>query len=93
MQWGNDNEGLRMSISVAAASTAGASAQLVKLGNGEYTAASVTNDQKDATKLNLVKENDGNYGTTAPAPTDSSPPVQSSSAVVASLSSLKLGGD
>jgi len=63
------------------------------MASGEYTADSVAKDQKDATRLNLVKEKDGNYGTTAAAPVDSSPPVQSSSAVVASLSSLKLGGE
>lgn len=82
-----------MSMSVAAASTTASSAQLVQMASGEYTADSVGKDQKDATRLNLVKEKDGNYGTTARAATDSSPPVQGSSAVVASLSSLKLGGD
>jgi hypothetical protein len=38
----------------------------VKLANGEYTAASVSSDQKDALKLGLVEEKDGNYGTTSP---------------------------
>jgi len=36
------------------------------MANGEYTAASVNSDQKDALKLGLVKEKDGNYGTTRP---------------------------
>jgi hypothetical protein len=81
-----------MSISVAATSTPAASSQLVKLANGEYTADSVAKDPTDATKLNLVKERDGNYGTTAPAPTENSAAVQSSSNVLATVTSLKLGG-
>jgi hypothetical protein len=36
------------------------------MANGEYTAASVQSDQADALKLGLVKEKDGNYGTTQP---------------------------
>ena len=39
----------------------------MKMANGEYTAASVNSDQKDALKLGLVKEKDGNYGTSRPA--------------------------
>jgi len=39
------------------------------LANGEYTAASVESDQTDALKLGLVKEKDGNYGTTQPTTT------------------------
>ena len=82
-----------MSISVAVSSPSASSSQLVKLANGEYTADSVAKDQKDAAKLNLIREQDGNYGTTAPAPTDSSAALQSSSTVLTSVSSLKLGGD
>ena len=43
-----------------------AGSKLVKMANGEYTAASVKSDQEDALKLGLVKEKDGNYGTTQP---------------------------
>lgn len=67
-----------------------AGSQLVKLANGEYTAASVTADAKDAAKLGLVKEQDGNYGTTAPAP--SSANAKSSSTVLSTLTSMNLGG-
>jgi hypothetical protein len=80
-----------MSIS-ALTSTGASSSALVKLANGEYTAASVSKDQKDAQKLGLIKENDGNYGTTPPAPTGAAASAQSSSTVLASLSSLNLGG-
>jgi hypothetical protein len=80
-----------MSIS-ALTSTGASSAALVKLANGEYTAASVDKDQKDALKLGLVKEADGNYGTTPPVPAGSAASAQSSSTVLASLASLKLGG-
>ena len=78
-------------VSVAATTTA-SSSQLVQLANGEYTADSVAKDQKDAIRLNLIKEPDGNYGTTPPAPTGRSAAVRSSSNVHASVSSLKLGG-
>jgi hypothetical protein len=67
-----------------------AGSQLVKLANGEYSAASVTADPKDATKLGLVKEQDGNYGTTPPAP--SSANAKSSSSVLSTLTSMNLGG-
>jgi len=80
-----------MSIS-ALTSAGGSSSALVKLANGEYTAASVDKDQKDALKLGLVKETDGNYGTTPPASAGSAASTQSSSTVLASLTSLKLGG-
>jgi hypothetical protein len=65
----------------------------VKMASGEYTAASVGADPTDATKLDLVKETDGNYGTTPPVPTGGAAAVQSSSTVLASLASLKLGGN
>ena len=76
----------------ALSSTGASSAALVKLANGEYTAASVDKDQKDALKLGLVKEADGNYGTTPPVPTGSAATAQSSSAVLATVASLNLGG-
>ena len=76
-----------MSLNVSA--TPGATAQLVKLANGEYTAASVAADPKDATNLGLVREKDGNYGTAAAA----SAATQSAPAVQAALTDLTLGGD
>ena len=76
----------------ALSSTDASSAALVKLANGEYTAASVDKDQKDALKLGLVKEADGNYGTTPPVPTGSAATAQSSSSVLATVASLNLGG-
>jgi hypothetical protein len=80
-------------MSIAALTSTGASSStLVKLGNGEYTAASVDNDQKDALKLGLVKEKDGNYGTTSSVPTGSAGSAQRSSTVLTSLTSLKIGG-
>jgi len=65
---------------------------LVKLTSGEYTAASVVADPKDASRLWLVKQQDGNYGTTSPAPPGGSATAQSSSSVMAGLDSLRLGG-
>jgi hypothetical protein len=79
-------------MSISALTSSGAtSAGLVKLANGEYTADSVNKDQKDALKLGLVKEADGNYGTTPPAPAGAAS-MQSSSSVLASLAALNLGG-
>ena len=62
------------------------------MADGEYTAASVDANQAAAEKLDLVKEKDGNYGTTTPASSGSSAPSQSSSAVLAALAALSLGG-
>jgi hypothetical protein len=75
-------------MSVAAVSSGAAGSQLVKLASGEYTAASVAADPKDATKLGLVKENDGNYGTSPPAPAD----AKSSANVMSAVALMKLGG-
>lgn len=83
--------GFHMSIA-ALTSAVASSASLVKLANGEYTADSVAKDQTDAIKLGLVKEADGNYGTTPPTPAGSSALVQSSSIVHTSLAFLTLGG-
>ena len=77
------------------ATTTGSTAKaLQKTGNGEYTAASVAADQIDATKLGLVKEKDGNYGTTSASGVAStgSAAASSSSGVQAALTSLTLGG-
>jgi hypothetical protein len=82
-----------MSVSALPTSTGASTPALVKMASGEYTAASVTADPTDATKLDLVKETDGNYGTTPPAPTNGATAVQSSSTVLASLASLQLGGN
>jgi hypothetical protein len=67
-------------------------ASLVKLANGEYTAASVAKDQKDANRLGLTLLKDGNYGTAAPAATESAGAAQSSAKTLSGLSSLTLGG-
>jgi hypothetical protein len=75
-------------MSVTAVGSGAASAKLVKLANGEYTAASVQADQKDAVKLGLIKETDGNYGTTPPAPSD----AKSTPSVLSALTGMKLGG-
>jgi hypothetical protein len=60
------------------------------MANGEYTAASVQSDQKDALKLGLMKEKDGNYGTTPP--TTSGAASQDASSALLALASLQLGG-
>ena len=74
-------------------SPAGVSASvLIKLTSGEYTAASVVADPKDAAKLWLVKQQDGNYGASTSAPSGGSPEAQSSSNVMGGLDSLRLGG-
>lgn len=80
-----------MSVS-AVTSTGASSSGLVKTANGEYTAASVEKDQKDAQKLGLVKQKDGNYATTPPASTDNATSAQSSASVLTSLAALTLGG-
>jgi hypothetical protein len=69
-------------------------AQLVRLPDGEYTHASVLSDPTEAARLALVKEPDGNYGRppAPPLPPAISPSAQSSSPVLATLESLKLGG-
>jgi hypothetical protein len=82
-----------MSVSALLASASPSSAGLVKLANGEYTAASVDSDPTAATQLDLVKENDGNYGTTPPAPPGGVAASQSSAAVLTPLASLSLGGE
>jgi hypothetical protein len=81
-----------MTIFALSASTTSAAA-LVRLDNGEYTAASVAADPTAATNRDLVKEKDGNYrAATAPTPSSGAAAVQSSSAVLAALASLTLGG-
>jgi hypothetical protein len=57
--------------------------------SGEYTAASVVADPKDATRLWLVRQSDGNYDTALAV---GSAVAHSSSTVLASLDSLRLGG-
>lgn len=62
--------------------------------NGEYTAASVAANSKDANALGLVKQKDGNYAAQSAkvnsAPTSAA--AKSSPGVQAALSSLTLGG-
>jgi hypothetical protein len=85
-----------MTSSVSSASlltTTTTAPQLVQLANGEYTAASVSSDESAAMSLGLVKEQDGNDGTTAPSvAAGGTPASQSSSAVQTALASLTLGG-
>jgi hypothetical protein len=78
----------------ALTTTSTTAATLSKLGNGEYTPASVSADPSDATKLGLVKEQDGNYGTASAASIAASGSAagQSSSAVQIALTALSLGG-
>ena len=89
---------------VAALAQSTSTAKLVKLANGEYTAASVSADQADALKLALVKEKDGNYGTSASKDGSASKPAakpldvsgsaasSSSAGVLSALNDLTLGG-
>ena len=76
--------------SIAAATAAPATAKLVQLANGEYTAASVAKDPTDAAKLGLTREKDGNYGTQAATFTTAA--ATSSSGTQAALTTLTLGG-
>ena len=79
--------------SSTSASTTSTSSKLVQLANGEYTASSVASDQTDANKLGLIKEKDGNYGTSQPTVASSGTAAsQASSGVQSALTSLPLGG-
>lgn len=78
---------------ITAASAAINTLALYKQANGEYSAGSVAGDYSAATKLGLVKLQDGNYGSllspvfaSNPAAATSSPGIQSA------LSSFVLGG-
>ena len=86
-----------MSTTIASATPAASTtstSKLVQLANGEYTAASVSADQTDATKLGLIKEKDGNYGTKSASLTAaSSTASQTSTGVQSALLALKLGGE
>jgi hypothetical protein len=77
-----------MSLSVVSSNSV--ASQLFKLASGEYTAASVAADPRDAIKLALVKAKDGNFATAPVAPDAGS--SQSSSRVLYILPSLKMGG-
>jgi len=77
-------------MSLTISSPTNTSAQLTKLTSGEYTAASVAADPRDAIKLALVKEKDGNFATAPVAPDAGS--SQSSPRVLFTLPSLKMGG-
>ena len=67
--------------------TSATASALVKLIDGQYTAASVQADPKDAARLNLVKMKDGNYGT---PPTDAA--LQTTPATLSAVVTLQLGG-
>jgi len=77
-------------MSLTTLSSTSTPSHLIKLASGEYTAASVAADPRDAIKLALVKEKDGNYVTAPVAPDSGS--SQSSSRVLFILPSLKMGG-
>lgn len=81
-------------MTVSALTTTTTASVLSQVGNGEYSAASVSSDPTDATKLGLVKEKDGNYGTANPnaVAATGSAAAQSSSGVQAALTALTLGG-
>jgi hypothetical protein len=81
-----------MAISSMQSSPSVSASSLIKLTSGEYTVASVVADPKDAARLWLVKQQDGNYGASTSAIAGGSPEAQSSSGVMGSLDSLRLGG-
>ena len=81
-----------MTISALPLSVGASAPGLIKLITGEYTAASVVADPKDASRLWLVKQQDGNYGTTSPARLSGLVTGQISQTVLASLDSLRFGG-
>jgi hypothetical protein len=81
-----------MEISTIQSSAGVSGSVLIKMTSGEYTAASVVSDPKDAARLWLVKQQDGNYGAATSALSWGSPEAQSSSGVMGSLDSLRLGG-
>jgi hypothetical protein len=70
------------------------SSGLVQTGNGEYTAASVSTDPTDANKLGLVREKDGNYGTSNPNQVQaaSSSATQVAASTQSAITGLLLGG-
>jgi hypothetical protein len=81
-----------MTISALRSSVGASVPGLIRLITGEYTAASVVADPRDASRLWLVKQQDGNYGTTSPALVSGLATGQSSRTILASLDSLRLGG-
>ena len=81
-----------MAISSIQSSAGVSTSALIRLTSGEYTSASVAADPKDAARLWLVKQQDGDYGPATSAPSWGSPAAQSSSGVMGSLDSLRLGG-
>lgn len=85
-----------MSLSILSSSQASPvvnAMALYKQANGEYLAADVASDYRDAAKLDLVRLADGNYGSLlsvilAPA----SAAANSSSGIQSALNNLVLGG-
>lgn len=81
-----------MSVSATSASAVVNAMALVRLGNGEYSAASVATDPVDAAKLALVRLQDNNYASPLFAGIVSSPAARATSGVQSALTSLSLGG-
>ncbi len=87
-------------MSLSLISTTGASSvvnalALYKLANGEYSAGGVAADPRDASKLDLTRLKDGNYGSLLSSVAfamSASPASSSSFGVQAALSTLVLGG-
>lgn len=74
-------------ISTSLSSAASASSSLVRLADGEYTAASVAADPTASSRLDLVKLKDGNY-----AAMPVSPSLMTSASTAIALSTLHVGG-
>jgi anti-sigma-K factor RskA len=84
-----------MSISATSASAAVNALAVFKLANGEYSASSVATDPAGAQKLQLMRLQDGNYGSLAvfaPSAFRASPVSRMSTGVHAALHGLTLGG-
>lgn len=78
---------------ITSVTDAAPAAKLVRLPDGEYTQASVLCDPTEPARLGLVKEADGNYGKPPLPPAAMAPSAQSPPTVLATLKSLKLGGE
>ncbi|WP_158807982.1 hypothetical protein [Beijerinckia sp. L45] len=84
-----------MSISAASVTSVVNALTLFKMANGEYAAGAVATDPAAASKLQLMKLRDGNYGSLAffpPTDLASSPASRSATGVQAALNNLTLGG-
>lgn len=84
-----------MSMSATSVSAVTNALALYRMGNGEYSAGSVATDPADASKLQLTKLQDGNYGSLlffAASSFASSPTARSTARVQTALGGLTLGG-